>query len=436
MSVDIYVSFGILIATYIMVISEKVNRTNAAIFGGVAMILSGLALGFYGQEEAIDAIDFNTIGLLFGMMIIVGIMGESGFFEFVAYKTAQASNGSYYRLLGFFMIVTALCSAFLDNVTTILLMVPITFSIADKLEIDPKPFLMAEVMAANIGGTATLIGDPPNIMIGSASGISFIQFIIYLAPIVTIILFVILLYFEFLYKEHLELDMHKFEDIKGVDPWDKIHNPTLMKKSLAVFLVVIALFLAHHSLGLQPWTVAMTGAGLLMVLTFSEPEKVLAHVEWPTLLFFIGFFIIIGGLEESHGIRVIVNGIMSLSGDSLIMTSIIILWMAAFLSMIIDNIPITMALISAIGSSGGLIATLGPSGYAINPLWWALSLGACLGGNGTLIGASANLVMAGVSKRKGEHIDFKEFTKIGLPVALISLVLASVMLYAFIFLRI
>ena len=418
-----------------MIISERVDRTVAAITGAITMILTGIIMNFYTQQGAIVSIDFNTIGLLLGMMILVGILGDSGFFEYLAYKTAKASNGSFYRLLALFMLVTALCSAFLDNVTTILLMTPITFTIAKKLEIDPKPFLFSEVMASNIGGTATLIGDPPNIMIGSAADISFIQFIIYLSPMIIIILFVVMLYFEIIYEHHLDIEMEKFEHIKEVNPLDKIHDRPLAFKCLIVFGIVIVLFLTHHLTGLHPWTVAITGAGLLMLLTLSNPEEVLSHVEWPTLLFFVGFFVVIGGVEASGGIEVIVDGLMYLGGHDLLRTSLIVMWTAAFLSMIIDNIPITMALISAIA---GILSKdpMWGAEYFINPLWWSLSLGACLGGNGTLIGASANVVMSGVSKRKGLPITFKEFTKIGFPVAFISLVLSSVMLYLFIFLRI
>ncbi len=424
------VSLSILIVTYLMVVSERINRTIAAVLGGVMMIVIGLGMGFFDQAEALQAIDLKTIGLLFGMMILVGIMGESGIFEYLAYKTAQNSKGSYYRLLALFMLITALCSAFLDNVTTILLMIPITFTIADKLNIDPKPFLFAEVMASNIGGTATLIGDPPNIMIGSAANITFLQFMIYLGPMVVIVLLTIMLYFELIYKDKLERDMKNFDEIKDVDPRSMIKDPLLAKKSIFVFTLVIILFLLHHTLHLEPWTVAITGATLLMALTFSDPEEAVSHVEWPTLLFFVGFFIVIGGVEASGGIELIANALVYLGGSDPLRTALIVMWTAALLSMVIDNIPITMALISAIqGISVG-------AGFAINPLWWALSLGACLGGNGTMVGAAANVVMVGISDKKGKPIDFKEFTKIGLPVAFISLILSSIMLYAFIFLGI
>ncbi len=427
------VSFIILGLTYLLIISEKVNRTVAAVSGGIIMILVGMGMGFYSQKAALEVIDFNVIGLLLGMMIMVGIIGESGFFDYLAYKTAKASKGSFYRLLALFMLVTALCSAFLDNVTTVLLMAPITFTITKRLEIDPKPFLFAEVMASNIGGTATMIGDPPNVMIGSAGDVSFIQFIIYLAPMVLVVLFSVMLFFELVYKDRLKRDMKKFQEIKEVDERDKITDPVLLRKSLLVFGMTIVLFMTHHELGLQPWTVAITGAGLLLLLTLSDPKEALKHVEWPTLLFFVGFFVVIGGVEASGGIELIVQGIIFLGGNSLFTTALIIMWTAALLSMIIDNIPITIALISAIG---GIITStgFGEVGYVINPLWWALSLGACLGGNGTLVGAAANVVVAGVSEKMGEPIDFKEFTKIGLPVTLISLILASTMFWAFFFL--
>lgn len=413
--------------------SEKVNRTIAAVVGAIAMLGIGMSRHFYSQWRAWQAIDPNTIGLLFGMMVIVGIMSESGLFEFLAYKAAQASKGSYYRLLAFFMIVTAVSSAFLDNVTTILLMAPITFTIAEKLRIDPKPFLITEVMASNIGGTATLIGDPPNVIIGSRAGISFIQFVLYLGPMVFIILFVILLFFEIIYKEHLEIPMDQFEDIKEVDAYEKIKDPMLAKKTIGVFAVTIVLFFIHHILGLEPATVAISGAGLLLLLTFTDPEEALSHVEWPTLVFFAGFFVVIGGIEASGGIHLIADTIQEAGSGDLFLTTLIVMWSAAFLSMVIDNIPITMALAGAIMSVTG---SMGGGAYPVNPLWWALSMGACLGGNGTVIGASANIVLTSISDKEGTPIGFKEFSKIGVPITIISLTLASVMMYLFIFLGI
>ncbi len=433
MPLKIWIAFAVLAVTLFMIMSKRIDRTIGAVVGAIIMLLVGTEMGFYSQEAAIEAVDFNTIGLLLGMMIIVGIMGDSGIFKYVAYKAAQASKGSYYRLLVFFMGVTALSSAFLDNVTTILLMAPITFSIAGTLSIDPKPFLMTEVMASNIGGTATLIGDPPNVMIGSAANISFTQFIIYLGPMIAIIFMVILLYFEIIYEDHLDIEMEKFEEIKEVNPKEKIKDYTLLKKSLFVFSITIVLFFLHHTLHLEPWAVAITGAGLLLLLTFSDPEEALSKVEWSSLLFFVGFFMVIGGVEASGGIGIITDGIQYLGGNSLFRTALVIMWLSAFLSMVIDNIPITMALIAAIG---GIIANhpMGGGAYVVNPLWWALSLGACLGGNGTQIGASANIVLSGISEKKGHSISFVEFTKIGLPVAVISLTLASIMLWVFFFL--
>ncbi len=415
--------------TYYGVVSRNVHRTIAAMAGAVGMVLFGHGMGFYDTTAAIDYIDFNTIGLLLGMMILVGLLGESGFFDYLAIKTAKLSDGSFYRLLALFVIVTGLTSAFLDNVTTVLLMAPVTIKIANELEVNPIPFLMAEVISSNIGGTATLIGDPPNIMIGSTANIDFLHFLLYLAPIVLIVLFAVLLIFEVLYKDMLDIKMEKFEKVASMDEKETITNRPLLYKSLLVLLLTLILFTIHHMLNIEPWLVAITGASLLLLVTLPDPEEALKHVHWTTLLFFAGLFIVIGGLDEAGVIRIIAMEIDQASGNSLLLAIFIVLMVSGGFAMVVGNIPAAITLIPAVNlfiQHSGLGA-----GHPINPLWWALSLGACFGGNGTLISAPANLIVSNISEKMGYPLSFKKFTKTSLPITVFSLLLSFLLLWVF-----
>lgn len=428
----IIVSVSVFIATYIGILSKKVDRTIAAISGAVAMIIVGHIFGFYDQSVSYIAfryIDFNTLGLLLGMMIIVGLLGDTGFFEYLAVKTAKMSNGSYYRLLALFVLVTAFTSAFLDNVTTVLLMAPVTISIAKELDINPVPFLIAEVISSNIGGTATLIGDPPNIMIGSAANLHFSQFIIYLAPIVMIVLFVVLLIFELLFKDILEQDMKNFEKVAAMEESEFIKDWGMFKKTLWVLLFTLVLFTFHHVLGIEPWLVAITGASLLLLLSLSDPEQALEHVHWSTLLFFIGLFIIVGGLFEAGVIEEIAHQMSVASNNNIVMALFVVIMVSGFFAMIVGNIPAAITLIPAVAlfiENSGIGAS-----YPINPLWWALSLGACFGGNGTLISAPANLIVSSFAEKKGYYISFKDFTLLGLPLTIFALLFSFFLLWIF-----
>ena len=425
----IILSVILFILTYYGIISKKVHRTIAAMSGAMGMILLGAAMGFYNPEMAIDYIDFNTIGLLLGMMILVGLLGETGFFQYIAIRTAKLSKGSYYRLLALFVLVTAFTSAFLDNVTTVLLMAPVTITIAKELNITPIPFLMTEVISSNIGGTMTLIGDPPNIMIGSAANIHFFQFIIYLAPIVIIVLFVVLFIFEIIFHDVINRDMKNFEEICKMDESDKITNYGLLKKTLFVLLITMVLFTIHHMIGIEPWVVALLGASLLLLITLTEPEQALKHVHWDTLLFFAGLFIVIGGLERAGVIDIIAMEIQAASGQSLLLAMFIVLFVSGFFAMGVGNIPAAITLIPAV--SIFINNTDIGGGYPINPLWWALSLGACFGGNGTLISAPANLIVSNISEKLGYPISFKDFTKLGLPITIVSLFFSFILLWFF-----
>ncbi len=424
-------SIIIFILTYYGIISKRVHRTIAAIAGGVGMILFGVSLGFYNPDSAIAYIDFNTIGLLLGMMILVGLLGETGFFHYLAIKTAKLSKGSFYRLLALFVLVTAFTSAFLDNVTTVLLMAPVTITIAKELDINPIPFLMAEVISSNIGGTMTLIGDPPNIMIGSPKwgNISFIEFIIYLAPIVIIVLFITLLIFELLYHDIITQDMKKFDNIMDMDEKESITNKPLLLKSLFALIVTLVLFLVHHQFHIPPWVVAITGASILLLLSLPDPEEALEHVHWSTLLFFAGLFIIIGGLDNAGAIELLSQEINAVSGGSLVLAIFIVIMVSGAFAMAVGNIPAAIILIPTVDifiktSSIG-------AGYTINPLWWALSLGTCFGGNGTLISAPANLIVSNIAEKMGYPLSFKRFTKISLPITVFVLFLSFGLLWLF-----
>lgn len=419
----------IFVLSYYGIVSKRIHRTIAALAGAVGMLLFGHALGFYDTHAAIDYIDFNTIGLLLGMMILVGLLGETGFFKYVAIKTAKASEGSYYRLLAFFVLVTAFTSAFLDNVTTILLIAPVTITIAKEMEINPIPFLMVNIVSANIGGTATLIGDPPNVIISSATGINFNEFLLYLAPIVIIILFVILLAFELIYKDVVESDIENFSKISKLDEKGAITNKPLLNKALLVLLITIILFLFHHIIGIEPWLVAITGASLLLLLSLPDPEEALQHVHWTTLLFFASKFILIGGLDKAGIIRMIGFGMVNAAGGSIVLSLFIVLMVAGLSAILIGNIPAVIALIPAIEifiSQSQMF-----EGFAVNPLWWALSLGVCLGGNGTLISSHTNMIVSSISGKMGYPLSYWKYTKTGLPITILSLFSAFFLLVLF-----
>lgn len=428
-SLQISISIIIFLITYVGIVSKKINRTVAVMIGALTMILLGQSFGFYNQHQALDYIDFNTIGLLMGMMMLVGMLGDSGFFGYLAIKTAKMSKGSYYRLLTLFILVTGFASAFLDNITTILLMAPVTITIAEELEINPVPFVISEGIAAHIGGTATLIGDPPNILIGSQAGINFVQFLIYQGPIVLIVLFTSLLIFELMFHKTLSQEMTNFEKIAEMDEEDKIEDWDMFKKALIALLFTMVLFTIHHIIGIEPWVVALLGASLLLLMTFSAPREALSHVHWSTLIFLAGLFILIGGLDNAGVIELIADGVTIASKGNLLMAIFIVLVVSGTFSIIVGNIPATITLIPAIGA---FIEQSGVgAGYAVNPLWWALSLAVCFGSNGTLISGPANLMVANLSERMGYPISFKDFTKISLPITIFTLLLSFFLLWLF-----
>ncbi|MBC9784534.1 ArsB/NhaD family transporter [Heliobacterium chlorum] len=413
---QVIVAVIIFLLTYGFIISEKMHRMVVAMLGAVVFLL----VGILSQEDAIHAIDFNTLGLLIGMMIIVGITRRTGVFEFIAVKAVKVAKGEPLRILVLLSTVTAVASAFLDNVTTVLLVVPVTFSIAQEMDVNPMPFLISEILASNIGGTATLIGDPPNIMIGSSTGLSFNDFILNLTLPIVIIFIANMVILRFLYRNDLVTTEERKARVVAFDEREQIKDWALLKKSLFVLALTILGFILHGLFGLESATIALAGAILLLAITREEPEDILLHVEWPTIFFFVGLFVLVGGLEHLGIICWIAQEGLKLTGGLLGPTAMFVLWISAIASAFVDNIPFVATMIPMIKAMGEM------SGMNLNPLWWSLALGACLGGNGTLIGASANVIVAGLAEKNGFPISFMGFMKVAFPLMLISIVISTV----------
>lgn len=426
----LWLSTAILLLTYATIMSEKVNRAVVALLGAGLMI----SLGVLNQEAAIRGVDFNTIALLTGMMILVNITRKSGVFQYVALWSARQAGGVPWKLMVMLSLVTAVLSALLDNVTTVLLITPVTLLIARDLEVPPYPFLFAEIFASNIGGTATLIGDPPNILIGSAAGLSFNDFVYNLAPVAGVLLGLQVLALHLLWGRKLRARPGAREELMALRPADAITDAPLLARSLSVLAAVIAGFITSRQTGLEPGTVAMFGAAVLMYLYVREHraadqshhvQDIFGEVEWVTIFFFIGLFMVVAGVEHAGLLDHMANALVSATEGDRTVTALVILWASAVLSAIIDNIPFVATMIP-------MIKNMAPSmgGEAgVMPLWWALSLGACLGGNGTLVGASANLTVAGLAEREGVHFRFLTYTKLAFPLMLASVAVAHVYLY-------
>ncbi len=399
------------------IMTEKVHRAAAALAGTVALLLTGV-LTF---DEAVSYIDFNTLGVLVGMMMFVAVVKHSGLFEYVSIKSAKIAHGDPWKIMVMFMVITAFCSAFLDNVTTVLLMGPMTLTIGKMLKINPVPILLGQIFASNIGGTMTLIGDPPNIMIGSAAGLDFLDFVENTGVACIIGLIAVIFFMKFAYKKKLLADQDAIKEVMELDESKAITDRRLLHESVVMIVLVIVAFMLHGSFGIQTATVALTAAAVMMVIGRQDIDEVVGDVEWPTLVFFTGLFIVVGGMVKTGVIKQLATLIMQASGGHLVATMMILLWASAFLSAILDNIPFVATLIP-------LILAMGQQGMDITPLWWAISLGACLGGNGTQIGASANVVLSGISGRHGYPISFNDYTKVGMPVMLITVFIAMIFL--------
>ncbi|MBC8499192.1 MAG: ArsB/NhaD family transporter [Candidatus Atribacteria bacterium] len=414
------ISLIIFITTLIFVSLEKINRTVIALSGALLFIL----LKILTQHEAFLAVDFNTIGLLTGMMVMVSIIKRTGLFQYLAIKISKLAHGNIFYLLFFLSIITGILSSILDNVTTIILIVPITLAICENLEISPVPLVLSEIFASNIGGTATLIGDPPNIIIGSAAHLSFMDFIINLAPFVLILLILLPFFVRLFYKKEISQNVKEaWGRVEKFDEKKAIEDPILLKKSLMVFLLTISVFIFHHNLGLEAATVALAGATLLLLVGNIDPAETFLEVEWSTLFFFIGLFVVIAGVEKVGIIQWLSNKIITLTKGNLTLTTLMVLWVSGITCSFINNISYTISMVPVIHNIGAATT------FNLTPVWWALSLGACLGGNGTFIAAAANLVGINILKRQGKIITFKDFFRVGLPIMLISIVLSSVYLY-------
>jgi len=423
-----WVAVILFVLTYVLVIADRINRSIIAMLGAGAMIVSGVL----SQDEAIRGIDFNTIALLTGMMVLVAIARRCGMFEYLAVWSVKKGRAQPWAMLAMLSLVTAIVSAFLDNVTTVLLIVPVTLSVTRLLETPPYPFLFAEVFASNIGGTATLIGDPPNIIIGSAAHLSFNDFVINLTPVIVVVMAAQLLATHLIWGREMRASPEARARVMALDERGMITDPPLMRTSLLVIGGVIAAFVASGSLNLQPGTIALFGAAVLMLFHnfehHREKEKqtlrvteTFAEVDWITIFFFLGLFVIVHGIDAAGLLNLAAQQLIAATGHDPTATALAILWGSAILSAIVDNIPFVAAMIPLIRELAPYLG--GPE--QLTPLWWALSLGACLGGNGTLIGASANVTVTGLAEKDGKRISFNEFTAFGSRVAALTLLMSS-----------
>ena len=417
MDVSQIVAVAVFVVVMITIMTEKLHRSLAAIT--CAMIV--LALHVMPFDAAMEHIDFNTLGVLLGMMLFVSVVKLSGVFEFLAIKCARLAKGDPWKIMLLFVLLTAVLSAFLDNVTTVLLIGPMTLTVCKLLDVNPIPFFMTEILASNIGGTATLIGDPPNIMIGSAAGYSFFDFILYDAPAVAIILVAILGVFYALYGRKMNVDDEHKTRIMELDEHAQIKNRRLLKQSVVMTALVVVGFMAHGALGLESCIIALGAAGIIMLISGESIEEALSNVEWTTLSFFAGLFVIVGALAETGVIGMLANGLIDATGGNVFITMLVLLIGSAVISSFLDNIPFVATMIP-------ILLAMESTGMDVTPLWWAVSLGACLGGNGTLIGASANVVLSDISKKHGHEITFAKFFKTGFPIMLLTILIAGVYL--------
>lgn len=414
MNSSVLIAILIFLVVILCIVTEKVNRTLAAMAGALAMVFFGII----DSEAMTTYIDFNTLGVLIGMMLVVSTVKRSGLFEYVAIYTAKLARGNTIKILIGFAVITAVLSAILDNVTTVLLIGPMTLVITQILEISPIPFLITEIISSNIGGTSTLIGDPPNIMIGSAAGLGFSDFVINLAPVVIVILAVTLVILYFIYRGVLTVSSEQQQAILKLDARKSITNYPLLYKSLVIILLILLGFIFHENLGISSSVVALTGATLILLIGGEDPEEIFASVEWLTIGFFAALFVIVGGLESVGIIEALATYLLDVTAGNETLMIVVILWLSAIVSSFLDNIPFVATLIP-------LILAMGQTGVDIGPLWWAVSLGACLGGNGTLIGASANLVLANIGARNGHKISFGYYFKVGFPLMLLSVAIST-----------
>jgi Na+/H+ antiporter NhaD/arsenite permease-like protein len=410
---------AIAVATFLialaLIATERIHRTKVALLGAAIVVL--FVGGEFDQEAAIEAVDFNTIGLLAGMMILVYVTQQTGVYDYIAIRAGQISRGDPFRVVLYLAGTTAVLSAFLDNLTTILLVVPITFLLADALDIDPLPLVIIEVIASNIGGTATLIGDPPNIIIAGATDLSFNAFIVNLAPIVVVTLAVVVGLLFVVYRRQIDIHPANRRRVMELNARASIRDWDELRRTVPVLMLTVLAFFAHQALHIEPATVALTGAAVCLLVTRLPLEEALAKIEWPTLFFFVALFVMVGALEATGAIDEVATAVKDLTGGERTAELLGIIWVAGIGSAVVDNIPFTTAMIPVVSEL--------QAGADDDAYWWALSLGACFGGNATIIAAAANVAAAGLTERAGRPIGFVDFMRIGVPVTLVSMLLAS-----------
>ena len=432
MGPSFWIATSIFILAYSLIVLEKIHKTTIAIFGAALMIV----LGIVTQDNAFHStelgVDWNVIFLLVSMMTIINIMKPSGVFEYIAIKSAKAAKGKPFMIMAIFSVVTAVLSAFLDNVTTVLLIAPVTLLICQALELDVVPFLITEVLASNIGGTATLIGDPPNIMIASKAQLDFMAFIYHLTPVIIITMIIYIFTLKLIFGKRLTVREDLRQRVMAMDENEAIQDPVLLKKSLIVLAVTMTGFVFHGMLHLEPATIAFAGAGLLLLISgIREPHHILAEAEWGTLFFFIGLFIIIGGVIKVGLIKWLSIQVLEITQGNMLATSMVVMWFSAFASAIVDNIPYVATMNPLIIDMAkqlwpNLSGTELLHHPDLMPVWWSLALGACLGGNGTAIGASANVIVVGIAERSGYPISFKKFMLYGIPFMIQTVIISMI----------
>ena len=400
-----------------LIISEKVNSAAAALAGAMALVVTGVM----SAHRALSYIDFNTIGLLVGMMVLVAIIRQSGLFEYVAIKAAKMVHGDPWKIMIAFILLTAVLSGILDNVTTVLLVGPMTIAIAKMLEINPVPFLMTQILASNAGGTATLIGDPPNIMIGSAANLSFMDFLKNTGIAVVLVIIFMIVMMRFVYKKEIEVEGLDTSKIMNLDPDKSITDKPLLIKGVVVIVLVILGFIFHDQIGMDTSVIALTAAAVMLIIGGVNVDNAIQDVEWTTIAFFMALFVVVGGLTETGVIKQVAAVIIERTAGHPVMMMLILLWASALLSSFLNNIPFIATLIP-------LVLALKADGMDAEPLWWAISLGACLGGNGTMIGASANVVLSHIRTQPGYPITFKSYLRVGMPFMLGSVFISMVFL--------
>lgn len=400
-----------------LIISEKVNSAAAALAGAMALVVTGVM----SAHKALSYIDFNTIGLLVGMMVLVAIIRQSGLFEYVAIKAAKMVHGDPWKIMIAFILLTAVLSGILDNVTTVLLVGPMTIAIAKMLEINPVPLLMTQILASNVGGTATLIGDPPNIMIGSAANLSFVDFLKNTGLAVALVIVFMIVMMRFVYKKEIEVEGLDTSKIMNLDPDKSITDKPLLIKGVVVIVLVILGFIFHDQIDMETSVIALTAAAVMLIIGGVNVDNAIQDVEWTTIAFFMALFVVVGGLTETGVIKQVAAVIIERTAGHPVMMMLILLWASALLSSFLNNIPFIATLIP-------LVLALKADGMDAEPLWWAISLGACLGGNGTMIGASANVVLSDISTKHGYPITFKSYLRVGMPFMLGSVLISMVFL--------